>query len=492
MLEGRFRRLGLLGDAAAMLHWDQATMMPLGGAKARSDQQTELSLLCHEIATDPQLATWLDEAEGQAADLEFWQHANLREMRKVWRHQNAVAPDLVEAFSRACASCELIWREARPNDDFVLVRKALGEVVKLVREVAAAKSEAFGCSPYEALLDQFEPGGKTAEIDALFDAIANFLPELCDEVLERQAQRPAPFALRGPFPQAIQRELGENLMGALGFPFESGRLDVSLHPFSGGTPDDLRITTRYDEDDFTSALMGVLHETGHAMYEHGLPEAWRHQPVGQARGMAVHESQSLLVEMQVCRSREFIAFAGPRMRSAFNAEGPEWADENLYALHTRVSRGLIRVDADEVTYPAHVILRYRLECALVAGELSVNDLPEAWGAVSEELLGVRSDSDRDGCLQDLHWFDGAFGYFPTYTLGAVTAAQLFTAAREDDPKIVPSIARGDFAPLFSWLRVHVHQRASSVSSREILEAATGAPLAITAFERHLRRRYLQD
>jgi carboxypeptidase Taq len=492
LLERRFLRLGLLGEAASMLSWDRSTMMPVGSASARTDQQTELSLICHELTIDPQLADWLAEADEQAGELDFWQRANLREMRNEWRHQNAVAQDLVEALARACARCELSWREARPNDDFSAIREPLTEVVKLVREVAAAKSEAFGCSPYEALLDQFEPGGKTAEIDLLFDAIAEFLPQLRVEVLERQAQRPEPLPLRGPFPQEIQRELGEDLMGALGFPFECGRLDVSLHPFSGGTPDDLRITTRYDEDNFTSALMGVLHETGHALYERGLPEKWRRQPVGSARGMGLHESQSLLVEMQVCRSRGFIAFAGPRMRAAFKSEGPEWTDDNLYALYTQVSRGLIRVNADELMYPAHVILRYRLERSLIAGELAVDELPEAWGNASEEFLGVRPEDDRDGCLQDIHWFDGAFGYFPTYTLGAVTAAQLYAAARDADPEIVRGIARGDFAPLFSWLRVNVHERASSVSSRELLVDATGKPLGAAAFERHLRARYLED
>ena len=214
-------------------------------------------------------------------------------------------------------------------------------------------------------------------------------------------------------------------MAVVGSDFETGRLDESLHPFSGGTPDDLRITTRYEEDDFMTGLMGVLHETGHALYEKNLPSDWRRQPVGAARGMDIHESQSLLIEMQACRSLEFLTFASPLMEEVFERVGPEWAPDNLYRVYTKVRLGLIRVDADEVTYPLHVILRYRLEKALLADDLPLDELPSAWNDGMAELLDQSPPDDRDGCLQDIHWFDGAFGYFPSYTFGAVTAAQCF-------------------------------------------------------------------
>jgi carboxypeptidase Taq len=279
-------------------------------------------------------------------------------------------------------------------------------------------------------------------------------------------------------------------MKRLGFDFEHGRLDISLHPFCGGTPDDVRITTRYDETNFTRALMGVLHETGHALYERGLPAAWRRQPVGDARGMSVHESQSLLMEMQACRSREFLEFAAPLLRAAFGGKGKAWEADNLYRVYTQVERGFIRVDADEVTYPAHVILRYRLEKAMVAGDLEIEDLPGEWNRGMRELVGVTPPSDREGCLQDIHWYDGAWGYFPTYTLGAMTAAQLFAAAKRAVPGIPDAIARGDFAPLLGWLRANVHGKASSLSTDALLRAATGSSLDARVYEDHLRRRYL--
>jgi carboxypeptidase Taq len=280
-------------------------------------------------------------------------------------------------------------------------------------------------------------------------------------------------------------------MTRLGFDFDHGRLDVSTHPFCGGIPDDVRITTRYDEADFASALMGVLHETGHALYERGLPEAWRRQPVGQSGGMTLHESQSLLIEMQACRSREFLSYAAPLMRAAFGGKGPEWEVDNLHRLYTRVQPGFIRVDADEVTYPAHILLRYRLERALVSGDLALADLPGAWDEGMQRLLGLAPPNDAVGCLQDIHWFDGAWGYFPSYTLGALLAAQLFEAAREGEPEIAPAISRGEFAPLLSWLRANVHGKGRLVDTEALVIQATGRPLGTEAFLAHLRRRYLQ-
>jgi carboxypeptidase Taq len=278
-------------------------------------------------------------------------------------------------------------------------------------------------------------------------------------------------------------------MRVLGFDFDHGRLDVSLHPFCGGTADDVRVTTRYDEASFAPALMGIIHETGHALYELGLPATWRHQPVGRARGMSMHESQSLFWEMQVARGRPFLGWLAPRLAEAFGGNGAAWTADNLHRLHTRVRRSFIRVDADEVTYPAHVLLRYRLEKAMVAGTLEVAGLPAAWNEGMKELLGIVPPSDREGCLQDIHWFDGAWGYFPTYTLGAMTAAQLFDAARRGLPELPAMIERGEFAPLLAWLRDNVHRHAASLPAQELLVKATGRPLDPAVFRRHLEERY---
>jgi carboxypeptidase Taq len=487
-LEARFRRVGLLGDAMAMLGWDRSVMMPAGAGPARAEQVAALEVVAHEALVAPDMADLL-EAAGQAR-LDSWQQANLQQMRRRWIHATALTPHLIEARTKATAQSEMMWREARARSDFKLLLPYLQTVLDITREIADAKAAALGCSPYDALLDEYEPGGQSARIDALFAELESFLPDLLQRVLAHQAARPAPLALPGPFPVEAQRVLGVQLMEAIGFDFTKGRLDISLHPFTGGVPDDIRITTRYDDADFARSLMGVLHETGHAMYEANLPAHWRHQPVGNARGMAVHESQSLLLEMQACRSRQFVAFAGPKMRAAFGGTGDAWSDENLYRLYTVVKPGFIRVDADEVSYPLHVMLRYRLERAMLAGQLKLADLPGAWNDGMKQALGITPPDDRLGCLQDIHWPDGAIGYFPTYTMGALAAAQLFAAACAQDGAILPGLAQGDFKPLFDWLRANVHGKGSLLDTDGLLVEATGAPLGTDAFRKHLERRYL--
>ncbi len=493
-LEDRFRRIQALDDTIGLLNWDSAVMMPRGAAADRGAQTAALSGLSHDLMTAPDMAVLLaDVAEDRLDD---WQAANLREMRRLHAHATAVPGRLVEALSLAASHCEQTWREARPASDFAAVRPKFAHLLALTREVAAAKAEALGVTSYDALLDQYEPEGRSAEIDRLFADIESFLPDLLPRVLDHQGAAPPP--LTGPFDPAVQERLGRRLMVALGFDFDHGRLDVSAHPFCGGTPSDVRITTRYDEADFLTALMGVLHETGHGLYERGLPAAWRDQPVGRARGMSLHESQSLLVEMLASRSAEFTRFAAPLMREAFGPKGgpagggsdPAWSDAAFAARAIRVERGFIRVDADEVTYPLHVILRYRLERAMIEGTLEADDLPDAWNEGFARLMGVPVPEDRLGCLQDIHWYDGALGYFPTYTLGALTAAQLFEAALAAVPEIPEALSRGDFTPLLGWLRPNVHALASSLSTRDILIRATGRPLEVAPFRTHLERRYL--
>jgi carboxypeptidase Taq len=487
-LEAVFRKVSVLDGCLSVLHWDMSTMMPEGGAEARAEQMATLKSMSHDLLTRPQMAEWLDEAAEE--ELDPWERANLREMQRDWVHAAAVPADLVEALARAESTCEMVWRQARPAADFLMVLPSLRELLHLVRQAATAKSARLGVGLYDALLDQYEPAARSADIDRVFADLEGFLPGFVVKALEVQSRRPKPMVPQGPFPIDRQRDLGLQLMTALGFDFKHGRLDVSFHPFCGGYPEDVRITTRYDEDNFFSALMGVLHETGHALYDFGLPDGhWRHQPVGRARGMVAHESQSLMLEMQACRSPDFLAYAAPLMRQAFGGEGPAWEPDNLYRLGTQVKRDFIRVEADEVTYPAHVIIRYRLEKALIEGRMELDDLPAAWNDGYARLLGITPPDDRQGCLQDIHWFGGAWGYFPTYTLGAMTAAQLFDAAKTADADVVPGIGRGDFRPLMGWLRSNVHAKGSLLSTQDLLTDATGRPLDAAVFKAHLERRY---
>lgn len=486
-LEDRFRRAALIGGAAGILGWDRAVVMPEGSADARAEQMAALGLVGREILTADDMADLLDEAAEEPLD--GWQAANLREMRRGWMRSAAIPPRLVEARTRAHTVCEMAWRSARPKSDYASVLPLLEEVAALTVEAGQALAAALDVPLYDALLDGFEPGGRSADIDPVFDDLAAFLPGFTEQAIERQSARP-PLPLAGPFPVDRQEALGRRFMAALGFDFDRGRLDVSHHPFTGGAPGDIRITTRYDEADFLTGLYAVLHETGHAQYAAGLPLRWRHQPVGRARGMTLHESQSLLIEMQVCRGGASLAWAAPLMAEAFGGAGPAWSAENLLALVTRVERGFIRVDADEVTYPAHVILRYRLETAMLAGDLPIEDLPGAWNDGMAALLGIRPPDDRRGCLQDIHWYSGAWGYFPTYTLGAMAAAQLYAAATAADGAIEPALAEGNFAPLYAWLGPNLHEQGSRYGTGDVIQRATGRPLDAASFKAHLKARYL--
>ncbi|MEM7042825.1 MAG: carboxypeptidase M32 [Pseudomonadota bacterium] len=475
-----------MGDALAILGWDAQTMMPKGSSEARGEQIATLSAMAHEIATAPDLPDLLDEAEAGSGQLDPWQTANLKRMRLQQRRAAAIDPALVSAMAKATNRAEMTWRDARVKADFAGLLPDLEEVFSLTRDKASCLAKTFDLAPYDALLDGFETGLRQSTIDPIFDRLAGVLPDFLDKVLAGQ-QKPA--AIEGPFPPAKQKALGKKLMTALGFDFDQGRLDESQHPFCGGTPDDVRITTRYDEAEVTSALMGVLHETGHALYEAGLPKAWRGQPVGGSLGMAVHESQSLLIEMQVCRSPEFLRFLSPHLAEVFG-ERASFSPDNLYRDAIWVERGLIRVDADEVSYPLHIILRYRMEQALLADDLALADLPGAWNDSMKDLLGVTPADDANGCLQDIHWPGGAIGYFPCYTLGAIAAGQLFSALRHAESGIEEDIARGDFSRLITWLRRHVHERGSLVEMQTLLKDATGEELTLEPYLAHLERRYL--
>jgi carboxypeptidase Taq len=487
-LERRFRRIELVRQAEGLLHWDQSVWMPPGGAGARGAQLAELKVISHEAITDPALETLLDEVD--PARLNQWQNANIREMRRIWAGANAVPSELVAAHSKACTSCETIWRDARADSDFSAILPTFKEVLRLTREIGEAKAAFLDVALYDALLGQYAPGMRIDEIIPVFEDYAAFLPDFLEQVLARQASQPKSVAPEGPFPVSTQRTIMRRLAETVGLDFNSARLDESLHPFSAGVPEDSRITTRYDEANFGDAMMAVLHETGHAMYERGRPAEWREQPVGRARGMVIHESQSLLVEMQVCRSRAFIGWVAPVLKQAFSGNGPAWEADNLYRRSIHVEPSFIRVDADEVTYPAHVILRTRLERAMLDGDLKPDDLPGAWNEGMVDLLGISPPEDRLGCLQDIHWYDGAWGYFPTYTLGALAAAQVYRAATDSDTRIEPAIAAGDFSPLMAWLGEHIHGQGCLYSADDLIERATGRTLGPSAFKDHLKKRYL--
>jgi len=489
-LEQEFRRLHAFRGAASVLRWDAAVMMPRGSASVRGEQLAALASECHALLTAPKVSRLIERAQASESQLEDWQLANLREMRRERDRAIATPVSLVTRLARATAVAEVRWLEAKQESNFALFAPHLEEVVALTRDKAGVLSQALGLEPYDALIDGFSPGFLTAEIDQVFRTVSPRLPSLIREAIELQAKRP-PLPIAGKVSSSKQRSLGVEVMRALGFPFDRGRLDESDHPFTEGVNGDVRVTTRFVPQEPFAGLMGALHETGQALYDLGLPEGWRDQPVGRDRGMALEESQSLLLEMVIGRSRPFLTYLRPLLEKHFGATGPEWEIENLYRTLVRVRRGAIRVDADELTYPVHIMLRYDLEKRIFDGSLPVRELPEAWRDGFEQRLGLRPANDAEGCLQDVHWAIGSFGYVPSYVLGGLIAAQLYETLRRDHADLDGEIEAGRFGVLFDWLRANVHGVGASLGAQELIRNATGRPLTAAPWLRHAEAKYLE-
>lgn len=471
-----------LAAAAAVLEWDQETCMPPRGQEGRGLVLATLAGLRHERLTAPALQDAI-EAAGEAAEPGSPLAAMVREARRVTRRARRIPRDLARELAAVQSRCLARWQEARRQADFGLFQADLERMLQLKREEAAAVAEE-GQGLYDALLDEYEPGAREAELEPLFRRLREELAPLVQAVAAGDPVDESPA--RGEFPRDAQEAFGRQAAERMGFDFQAGRLDASAHPFcTGFHPRDVRLTWRWDETDFRPAFFGILHEAGHGLYEQGLPLEWQRTPIGGAVSLGVHESQSRLWENQVGRSRAFWEWALPRFREAFPGAGEVTVDVLWPAVNV-VRPSLIRVEADQVTYNLHVALRFGLEQALFRGKLEVADLPAAWDDASEELLGLRPGNAAEGVLQDIHWAMGAFGYFPTYTLGNLVAAQLWERARADLGDLDTLLARGELVPLREWLRERIHRHGSRWPAPELVEQATGRPVAVEPFLAHVR------
>ena len=486
-LAGTWKQMHHFSHLQSIAGWDQAANMPPKGNEARAAALSEMAALLHRMRTDAKLADRLARAEQEP--LSDFQRANLREMRRQWRASNALPEALVQRQQLATSRCEHAWRTQRPANDWAGFVGNFGQVLALAREEAELLSQQNGVRRYDAMMDRFEPGMTCAQVDPVFGELRTWLPGLIQQVLDKQAREPV-ISPVGPFSQSAQRQLCEQVMRLLGFDFEGGRLDVSTHPFCGGVPEDVRMTTRFRDEEFLGSLMGTVHETGHGRYEQNLPREWLGQPVAEARSMALHESQSLSFEMQLGSHPGFVRLLAPLVNEALGVQ-PAFEAANLQRLMTRVKRGLIRVDADEVTYPAHIILRYEIEKPLIEGDIEVQDVPALWDQKMMELLGADTRGNfKDGPLQDVHWPEALFGYFPCYSLGAMYAAQWFAAMRRAMPDLDRRIDAGDLGAVFDWLRSQIWTQASRWTTDELALRASGEVLNPAHFRAHLEARYL--
>lgn len=463
-----------LSRASAVLSWDQETQMPEKGSEARGRVQSTLAGVRHAKLTATELSDALaSAAEGvEEGSVEAAQVREARrELDRISKIPESLARDLALAATRAHES----WRRARAASDFSLFQPDLEHMVGLKREEARLLAGPDG-RPFDALLDQFEPGVTEAELEPLFTELRGRLSSIVRAVTESgKAVDESPA--RGDFPMEAQRAFGHRVAREMGFDFEAGRLDLAPHPFcSGFAPTDVRITWRYLADDFRSALFGIMHEAGHGLYEQGLPLEWDGTPIGPATSLGIHESQSRLWENLVGRSQAFWSWCLPLFHEYFPGSRDVTVDRLWPALNT-VKPSLIRVEADQGTYDLHIAVRFEVERALIGGEVEVRDLPELWDVTYEELLGIRSPDVADGVLQDIHWSFGGFGYFPTYTLGNLINAQLFVAAKDALGDLDAMFARGEFRPLLDWLRDNIHQHASRYPANELVERVTGRALS---------------
>jgi len=459
------RRTEALTQVAERLSWDRETMMPDGAAGQRAEEMAAIEAILHERRTHPRLADWLSRIDDRTVDAVTG--ANLRHIRRDHARNINVPADLAAAIARETSLAHGIWAQARENEDYAAFAPALAKVLGLRREEADAISGG-GCR-YDALLQDHEPGATGDRIAAMFAAMRPRLVSLRDRAMGSSV---SPRPLSGVFDEAVQMSLARELATVFGYDFNRGRLDKAVHPFSAGSGTDVRISTRIATDDPFNCIYSVIHEAGHACYELGIDDAHLLTPLGRGASMGVHESQSRICENQIGRGRAFAGWLHDRMVARFGDFGIADADA-FYATVNRVGRGFIRTEADELQYNLHIMMRFDLERAMISGELGADDLPEAWNERFKADFGFEIDRPSDGCLQDVHWAVGLFGYFPAYALGNVYAGCLYRAMREAVPDLEGALARGDTSPASDWLRTNLQVHGGLREPKETVAHACG-------------------
>ncbi|PCJ26286.1 MAG: carboxypeptidase M32 [Rickettsiales bacterium] len=490
-LETELEQITHLQNLFKIAHWDSSTMLASGSAPSRQKEIATLLSVIHEKSTSDKISDLINGSLGEFEHLNDWQRSNLANAKKTYDMQVCVTSELQHEYNIASAESEFVWREARLQNDFKKLEPYLDRVFDSVRNIASIQAKKLRRTPLDVLIDSYDPDRTSADVRSVFDVLKAELPPLIERVMAKQESEKV-IPLSETISEETQKAIGLRVMGAMGFDMNLGRLDKSVHPFCIGSNDDLRITTRYDEKNFLSSLFGVIHETGHALYLQNLPAEYRSQPVGDYKGMAFHESQSLIMENQVGTSRAFMEFLAKMLKDEFSFSGPEYSAENLYKLVTRVKPSFIRVEADEATYPLHVIMRFEIEEAIINGNLKAMDLPDIWNSKMEEYLGIVPSSDREGCLQDVHWPSGMVGYFPSYTNGALIASMLMKSAKEKYPEIDSELSTGNFTSLNRYLTDNLRKYGCSKNSADLLEASTGhRSIAPGIFIDYLKGKYLQ-
>lgn len=488
-LTAHAQETGLLSSTLGLLQWDEETYLPAAGGEYRAEQVAYVAGLIHKRQTNPQIGEWLDALADHpdAADVHSIVGANLRWMRREFDKKCKLPQKLVEELSRTSSLGQQAWKQARTQDDFSLFQPLMEQTIHLKQQEAAAIG--FEESPYDALLDDYEPGETAANLTRVLGELREQLTPLVEKIADSNRTAPEEIVTRN-YPVEMQRTFGAQASGAIGFDFTAGRLDVTAHPFCGGAgPRDVRLTTRYDTHEFNGGFFGILHESGHGIYEQGLPVDQYGLPTGEAISLGIHESQSRMWENLVGRSRAFWQhFYGPAQQ-AFPEALSEVSEQEFYFAVNCSRPSLIRVEADEATYNLHIIIRFEIEQALLSGDLLVADLPTAWNEKYQQYLGIQSPTAADGVLQDVHWSAGLFGYFPTYALGNLYASQFFDHAKSELGDLDAQFSAGEFQPLRDWLRTNIHCHGRQYGASELVQHVTGKPLSHEPLMTHLNAKY---
>ena len=480
------REAALLESIDALLGWDERTYMPPQAGAYRAEQMTYIAGLQHQKRTSPRLGELLGELA--TSDLAKDPHGDaastIRQLRRDYEKRIKLPQSLVEELTRASVLGQQAWVKARRDNDFASFAPHVETLYRLKRQQAECLG--YKDHPYDALLDDYEPRAKTAEIVRVLEDLRKELVPLVQAIIGSGRKAPVEIVSRE-YPPPAQEAFGKAAAAAIGFDFQRGRLDVTHHPFCAGMgPGDCRITTRYDERFFNTAFFGILHEAGHGIYDQGLRADQFGLPPGMFLSLGIHESQSRMWENLVGRSRAFWKHFFPQLKAAFPATTEGVSEGDFFWAVNHVEPSLIRVEADEATYNLHIIVRFELEQALLTGDLAVGDLPAAWREKYQQYLGIEPPNDADGCLQDIHWSAGLIGYFPTYSLGNLYSSQFFEQANRDLGGLDAQFARGEFLPLKEWLNKQIHQRGQNYTAAELVQLITGQPLSHAPLMRHLR------
>jgi carboxypeptidase Taq len=483
-----YSKINSLNSISGILGWDTATMMPEGSAKCRAEDIAVLGTIANKMLASNRLGELLSEVSEDDCNNE-WEKANLRLIKYYRDSVLAIDSDLNERYTKASILCEHRWRVARKENDFNGIVGQFSELVEMVKEIAKARASYFKCSEYDSLIDIYDRGRTEEDVQNIINGLKSFLPDFIKQVVDKQKSWKI-HEIKEEFCELKQKELGLYCMEAFGFDFTKGRLDISTHPFCGGGIQDTRITTRYNRKEFLSSLMAVAHETGHAIYQQNLPEEYCRQAVGGSLGMSIHESQSLFMEIQVSRTEAFLEFILPKIKKIFDVSGKPYTVENMYRIVNKVEPSFIRVEADEVTYLAHVILRFELEQEILKGNIKIKELPKIWNEKMNAYLGIKPKNDTLGCLQDTHWYSGMFGYFPSYMLGSMNASQFFTTMLGEVKDVHQNIKNGKFRPITDWLKKNVHSQGSLYSAKELINKVTKKDLDVEEYKSYLTRKFL--